>query len=380
MRVLFWSYGPRGDIEPLVALAAQLRDLGVQAQMCAPSDFVTRLAEAGVPLALAGRSVLAGASGLGGPPEPGHVAAELAEQFDTLPAAARGCDAVVAGGLLSGAIAVHSVAEKLGIPYFYAVPSPLLLVSPAQRDQYNHGADQMFGPPLDEQRAAIGLPPVRSLFDYCRTDRPWLAADPVLARAPSDSGARQTGAWVRPDERPLAAELAAFLAAGPPPVYVGFGSGPAPAGVAGAAVEAVRAHGHRVILSAGWAGLSLPDDRDDCLAVGEVNQQVLFRRVAAVVHHGGAGTTHVATQAGVPQIVVPQIADQPYFAERVAGLGIGVAHDGPAPTAASLSAALATVLAPETRARAAAVAGSIRSDGTTVAARTLLDVVSRASV
>jgi UDP:flavonoid glycosyltransferase YjiC (YdhE family) len=379
MRVLFWSYGPRGDVEPLVALAARTRELGARAQMCAPSDFVARLAEAGVPLALAGPSVFEGAGELGGPPEPAHVAAEIEEQFAQLPAAARGCDAVVASGLLTGALAMRSVAEKLGIPYFYALASPLLLVPAAQREQYNRGADAMFGGPLNQQRAAIGLPPVRNLFDYCRTERPWLAADPVLAPAPDDTTVLQTGAWILPDERPLPAELETFLQAGAPPVYVGFGSGPAPAAVAGAAVEAARAHGLRVILAPGWAGLTLPDDRDDCLTVGEVNQQALFGRVAAVIHHGGAGTTHVATRAGVPQIVVPQIADQPYFAGRVAALGIGVAHEGPAPAPASLSAALTAALAPDIRARAAAVAASIRSDGTTVAARTLLDVVARAS-
>ena len=89
-----------------------------------------------------------------------------------------------------------------------------------------------------------------------------------------------------------------------------------------------------------WADLALIDDRDDCLAVGEVNQQQLFRRVAAVVHHGGAGTTTTAARAGAPQVVVPQMADQPYFAGRAADLGIGTAHDGPAPTTESLSAAL----------------------------------------
>jgi vancomycin aglycone glucosyltransferase len=70
------------------------------------------------------------------------------------------------------------------------------------------------------------------------------------------------------------------------------------------------------------------------------------------------------------------MADQPYFAGRVADLGIGAAHDGPSPTTESLSTALSTALAPETRARAKAVAGTIRTDGATVAARLLLDAVS----
>ncbi|MEU3957580.1 nucleotide disphospho-sugar-binding domain-containing protein, partial [Streptomyces achromogenes] len=126
-----------------------------------------------------------------------------------------------------------------------------------------------------------------------------------------------------------------------------------------------------------WAELSPGGDRDDCFEVGEVNQQALFARVAAVVHHGGAGTTTTAARAGAAQVVVPQVADQPYWAGRVAALGIGAAHDGPAPTVASLSAALGTALAPETRARAASAAGRVRADGASVAARLLLDAAER---
>ena len=106
--------------------------------------------------------------------------------------------------------------------------------------------------------------------------------------------------------------------------------------------------------------------------VGEVNQQSLFRRVAAVVHHDGAGTTTTAALAGAPEVVVPQIVDQPHWARRVAELGIG-ANAGPTPTFEALSYGLATALKPETRERAAAVAGTIRTDGAIVAARMLLD-------
>ena len=123
-----------------------------------------------------------------------------------------------------------------------------------------------------------------------------------------------------------------------------------------------------MLVSRGWADLALVDDQDDCFAVGEVNHQALFRRVAAVVHHGGAGTTTTAARAGAPQVVVPQLADQLHWAGRVADLGIGAAHDGPTPTFESLSAALKTALTPETRARASAVAGTIRTDGAAVAA------------
>jgi vancomycin aglycone glucosyltransferase len=171
----------------------------------------------------------------------------------------------------------------------------------------------------------------------------------------------------------------AFLDAGTPPVYVGFGSMPLRASkdIARVAIEAIRAQGRRALLSRGWADLALVDDQADCFAVGEVNQQALFGRVAAVVHHGGAGTTTTAARAGAPQVVVPQGADQLYWAARVVELGIGTAHDGLTSTIESLSAALKTTLSPETRARASAVAGTIRTDGATVAATLLLDAVSR---
>jgi len=373
MRVLLWARGSRGDVEPLVALAARLRELGAEVLMCAPADSAERLAEIGVPLVPVGLWKGAGASQ--GTSEP-----EGNERLENLLAVAQGCDAVVAAGLLSGAVAVRSVAEKLGIPYHYAVMCPVHLpsaVDQAQRDLYNQGADRVLGDALNSQRAAIGLPPVDHIFDYACTDRPWLAADPVLAPLPPGQDAMQTGAWILPDERPLSAELEAFLAAGPPPVYVGFGSSPETADAASVTIAAIRAQGHRVLLSQGWAGLTLPDDGADCFAIGEANFQVLFGRVAAVVHHGGTGTTHVATRAGAPQVMVRHIVAQVYYCDRVAELGIGAALDGPTPTFDAMSAALATALAPQTRERAAAVAGTIRTDGAAAAAELLLDKVSR---
>ncbi len=239
----------------------------------------------------------------------------------------------------------------------------------------------LFGEALNTHRASIGLPPVDNVRDHILTDQPWLATDPTLApwQEPADLDVVQTGAWILPDERRLPAELVAFLDAGTPPVYVGFGSMPmrASTDLAQVTIEAIRAQGRRALVSHGWADLALIDDRDDCFAVGEINQQALFARVAAVVHHSGAGTTTTATRAGAPQVVVPQVVDQPYWAGRVADLGIGTAHNGPTPTTESRSAALSTTLTPETRTRATAMAGTIRTDGTTLVATLLLDTVNR---
>ena len=402
MRVLLSTYDSRGGVEPLVALAVRLQELGAEALVCAPPDCAERLAEVGVPLVPAGEPVRALVHGAT-PPSPDDVprlTAELiATWFDKVAAAAEGCDALVASGVIPAAAGARSVAEKLGLHSVYVSYCPIFLPSPHHRphplpgrplppdvtdnqvlwELNAQGYNAVFGPALNTHRAANGLPPVDNVRHYLLGDHPWLAADPVLAPWPetADLDVVQTGAWILPDERPLPAGLEAFLDAGPPPVYVGFGSMRAPQDIARVAIEAIRAQGRRVLLARGWADLALIDDQDDCFAVGEVNQQALFGRVAAVVHHGGAGTTTTATRAGAPQVVVPQWADQPYWASRVAGLGIGVAHDVQAPTTESLSAALSTVLTPQTRARARAVASTIRTDGATVAAKLLLDAISR---
>ncbi|MGW0834064.1 glycosyltransferase [Streptomyces prunicolor] len=403
MRVLLTTWGSRGDVEPVAGLASRLLELGAEVRVAAPPDeeFVELLARAGVPLVPLGpsvRSVVTGAR----PPSAAtafRLAPELvAARYETLLPAAEGCDVLLASGLMpTGA---RSVAEKLGIHYVFAcfhtagLPSskhrpfsrPGHQSSPEETDikvlweEDAQRVNALYREAENRHRAAIGLPPVDNVRDHAFTERPWLASDPDLFpwQDQTDLDLAVTGSWILPDERPLPADLEAFLRAGAEPVYVGFGSmalrtSPDAARIA---VEAVRAQGRRVVLGRGWADLAPIDDRDDCFGLGEVNHQALFGRVAAVVHHGGAGTTTAATLSGAPQVVVPQIVDQPYWAARVAELGIGVAHDGPTPTYDSLSAALTTVLAPDVRTRARTVAGLLRTDGTTVAAKMLHDMVS----
>jgi len=397
VRVLLSTYGSRGDVEPVVGLAVRLRELGAEVRVCAPPDFAERLAEVGVPMVPVGPS--ASELTVAAPPPsslPERAAQLIASQFDAVTAAAEGCDVLVATGMLPTAAGALSVAEKLGIRSVTVMFQQVTLPSPHHAPLAYPGrplppevtdnrvlweldaenVNALFGEALNKNRVANGLPLVDDVRSYVLGDRPWLATDPILDPwQPTDLDVVQTGAWIVPDERPLPADLEAFLDAGTPPVYVGFGSMPmhASTDVAEVAIEAVRAQGRRVVVLQGWAELALIDDRDDSFVVGEVNHQALFGRVAAVVHHGGAGTTMTATRSGAPQVVVPQATDQPYWAGRVAELGIGVAHDGPTPTFESLSAALKSALTDETRDRATAVAATIRTDGTTVAAKLLLE-------
>ncbi|MBT2442485.1 glycosyltransferase family 1 protein [Streptomyces sp. ISL-36] len=404
----------------MVGLAVRLRELGAEVRVCAPPDeeFAELLAGAGVlhvPVGAPVRPLVTTVTPGSAVGLAQRAADLIAAQFDAVAAAAEGGDALVATGPLPVTAGARSVAEKLGIHYVHVSHQPVSLPSPHQPPPARRGrplppemtdnralwdldaqnANDMFGAAINTPRAAIGLPPVDNVRDYAFTDRPWLATDPTLSPwRPTDLDVVQTGAWFRPDERPLPPELVAFLDAGTPPVYVGFGSMPMSASkdIAKVAVEAVRAQGRRAIVSRGWAGLDLAgldlvgldlidgqDDcfTDDCFTVGEVNHQALFPRVAAVVHHGSAGATTTAGRAGAPQVVLAQGADQPYWAGRVTELGIGVAPEGPTPTTESVSAALKTALAPETHMRATAVAGTIRTDGAAVAAKLLLDTAGR---
>ncbi|MBP2335739.1 vancomycin aglycone glucosyltransferase [Saccharothrix coeruleofusca] len=397
MRVLLSTIGSRGDLQPLLALALELRRLGQEARVCAPPDFGDWIGGLGIPFTPVGPELRSTAKpGPSSPPSPRqrrHMAeATIAAQFDAVLAAAEGCDVIVAATALQ--VAARSVAERRGIGYVYAGYCPAVLPSPhhappvmgtlgeapAREDDHRglweadaRRYNDLWGAALNAHRTSLGLAPVDDVRGHMLTDAPWLAADPTLAPWPGapDLEVFQPGAWLLPERRSLPAGLEVFLDTGEPPVYFGFGSVRAPEGLAEAMVGAARELGLRAIVLRGWAGLSLPDDGADCVSVGEVDQRSLFRRVAAVVHHGGAGTTTTAALAGVPQVVVPQQYDQHYFARRVGELGIGVAHPPVVPTVDSLAEALERVLRPEVRTRAEAVARAVRTDGARVAAHRL---------
>ncbi|HET9706952.1 MAG TPA: glycosyltransferase [Gemmatimonadales bacterium] len=401
MRVVLSTIGSRGDVQPLVALASQLVALGQEVRLCVPPDFrewIEGLGMSVTPIGPELRSTGKAAPSMATPITPEQrrqmIEGTVTAQFETITVAATGCDILVGATALQ--VAAPSVAERLGIPYCFAAYCPAVLPSrhhappvlaalgdkpvPAMNDygelwlQDARRWNDTWGPLINTQRSLLGLPPISDVRGYVLTDRPWLAADVTLGPWPdaSDDAVYQTGAWILPDERPLAAELEAFLGAGEPPVYFGFGSIRAPADVSRVMIACARALGRRAIVSRGWAELSLVDDAPDCLAIGEVNQQLLFTRVAAVVHHGGAGTTTAAARAGAPQVVIPQHYDQHYWAQRVHQLGIGTAHPPGTPTVDSLTAALGYTLEPQVAARARTIASGVCSDGALTAARRLI--------
>jgi vancomycin aglycone glucosyltransferase len=405
MRVLLSTIGSRGDVQPLVALAWQLKALGQEVRLCVPPDFRDWIEGLGMPVTLIGPELRstgkASPSAARPTPEQRRQMMEgtVATQFETIAAAALGCDVIVGATALQ--IAAPSVAERMGIPYVFAAYCPAVLPSPhhappvlvmlgdtpapATADYSELWAQDAkrwtdtWGLLLNSHRAKLGLAPVNDVRSHILTDRPWLAADSILGPwpDPGDQAVFQTGAWILPDARQLSPELEAFLQAGEPPVYFGFGSLRAPEHLSRVTIQAARALGRRAIILRGWADLNLVDNEPDCLSIGEVNQQALFKRVAAVVHHGGAGTTTAAARAGAPQVVIPQHYDQHYWAKRVHQLGIGSAHAPGTPASDSLTSALEQSLQPDVTARARSFASSLRSDGAQVAAQRLIATVSK---
>ncbi len=401
MRVLFSTIGSRGDVQPLVALASHLKALGHEVSMCVPPDFrewIETLGIAVIPIGPEVRS-FARSRPMGIQPQSPltleqrrqMVEASVATQFETLTSAAQGCDAIVAATALQ--VAARSVAEKMGIAYVFAAYAPLVLPSPHHappplpgqappatndnRELWAQDAarfNDLFGAAVNAGRASLGLGEIGDVRNYMFTDQPWLAADATLGPwpDPTDRSVFQTGAWILPDKRPLSRELDRFLDSGDPPIYFGFGSTHAPEEAGAAIMHAARALGRRAIVSRGWFDDSLVESEPDCLTISEVNVHALFARVAAVVHHGGAGTTTAAALAGVPQVVIPNHYDQHYWAQRVHTLGIGVAHAAGAPTRDSLTSALALSLRVEMAMRARAVAGTVRRDGAKLAAQRLV--------
>ena len=233
------------------------RELGQEVRLCAPPDFREWIESLGIPSTPIGpevrKTAAASPSATPAPPSPEQrrqlVEATVATQFETITAAAQGCDIIVAATALQVAAArwqsrwdplrlrrllpdSPAIATPRATPVA-AVPGQTPAPATADnRELWAQDAERF----NDLRRRAqlpsriIGLAPVSDVRSHMFTDRPWLAADPTLAPwpDPADQDVFQTGAWILPDERPLSPELEAFLDAGEPPVYFGFGSMRAP--------------------------------------------------------------------------------------------------------------------------------------------------------
>lgn len=246
---------------------------------------------------------------------------------------------------------------------------------------------------LNGWRESMGLRPVAPFeFPYRRA----LDGEPVptlyavgdaVLRKPSDWGRHieLSGFWFKDEGSGFEPDpaLAEFLAAGPKPVYVGFGSmvGGDFGRLLDEVVEGLELAGARAVLSAGWGGLAGRNLPASVHQIGFVPHGWLFGRVAAVVHHGGAGTVAAGLRAGAPTLVVPFGGDQPFWGRRVHELGAG---PRPIPvrrfTARAFAAALREAVGdPAMRARAGAIGAALRAEDGPAKAADFLEAAHAAS-
>lgn len=381
MRILIAAAGSRGDVAPYTGLGGELLRAGHDVTLATTDSFAPLVRDAG----LAFRRLPAdpGARGgvTGGRELMRSAAAfvtELGQGFAD--AMADGADLL----LLSATTAPLGwhLAEATGTPSIgvYLQPTaptgdfpPVVTGSRSLGRPVNRIAgrfalsmvDRLHEQAVVRLRHRLQLPPVSAAAMRRRQERanwPVLHGfSTALVPRPSDwrSGLEVVGTWwprLDAAER-LPADLEAFLGAGPRPVLVGFGSMAAGDGerLSEIAVRALRRAGLRGILQAGSAGLAA--DGDDVITIGDVPHELLFPRLAAVVHHAGAGTSAAALRAGVPAVTVPVTADQPFWAGRLAALG---AATDPIPfrslTAERLADALGRVVKRQAYTRAAAAA------------------------
>jgi sterol 3beta-glucosyltransferase len=310
--------------------------------------------------------------------------------------ACRGTDAIISS--LQGFFYGKSIAEKLGVPFVCAlvVPTPLptrAFADPAApralvslyRDYgplnflthviTRHIFWTIFLPYIDTARKKIlNLPPFPIFSPFQPFQRSaslvLLGYSPVVVPRPPEWDLRTvvTGYWFLETERtwrPPPA-LLRFLEAGPPPIYVGFGSMSCDDPVAMTALvsEALANCQQRGILLTGWGGLGSEHLPDHVYAIKSVSHDWLFPRVAAAVHHGGAGTTGASLRAGLPTMIVPFLPDQAFWGERVFLLGAGPrAVPRRLLTVAALQDAIQQVVQnPEMRRRANEIGLAIRAE------------------
>lgn len=159
--------------------------------------------------------------------------------------------------------------------------------------------------------------------------------------------------------------LAEFLAAGPTPIYIGFGSIVVddPDAMTALIFEAVLRTGQRALVSKGWGGLGATNVPEGIFMLGDVPHDWLFERVSCVVHHGGAGTTAAGIAAGKPTVVVPFFGDQSFWGNMVASAGAGPRPiPGVQLTAYALAAAISSALQTSVLERARQLSDAIREE------------------
>ncbi|MEH3154847.1 MAG: glycosyltransferase [Gordonia paraffinivorans] len=394
MHVVAAFAGSRGDVQPGIALAVELRRRGHSVTMAVPPNLVDLVRAAGVDAAPCGIDTAALLRSdtvtrelrTRNPLRRMRAVAQIARSgdrraMDDLRATVSGADVLVAGSV--GQERALAVAEAHGLPLVpvhlcplrrnrtvplmsppgHDLPAPLVAASWALLEQALWQTSRQ-----DENRlrAAVGLPTAHRPTATRITARgtPEVQAyDPELFPGLGDEwGERRpvvgflsvdTATADALGDRSADTDLDDWIDSGPAPVYVGFGSMSVadPDRLRAAVLDGTA--GHRVLLASGWGGVFTAADGDDRVrVVPAVDHASVLPRCVAAVHHGGAGTTAAALRAGVPAVVCWLGADQPMWGRALRRAGVGVSHRLSTLTPALLTDALDRVCDPDTRLRA----------------------------
>jgi vancomycin aglycone glucosyltransferase len=352
MRVLVVADGTRGDVQPMTVIAQQLQREGQEVTFLGPPTFRSFVEGKGLRFKALPFDIEASVKAIGGAATSGmldklraapKIFVETTKgQLELLPALAQQADFILVGGVHGG---VPTAAEYARVPWRWVLYTSILYPSSSHPPLFSGVGraprfvnwllwrmmrwftNRLFLKPINRRRASLQLPPIDDAGLHLLCKNPILAMEPELAPLPPEWPDADAIGYLDPgDGDPLPADLEAFIERGPAPVYIGFGSMPDahPQKTTALFVEAAHRAGVRAVISRGWAnfGGELPEH---CFAVGPVSHPRLFACMAAIVHHGGAGTTAAAARAGKPQLIVPHIADQFFFGEQVHELGVGVA-------------------------------------------------------
>lgn len=368
MKIFLIALGTRGDVQPYIALGLGLEKAGHKVTICTTANFRGFVTEYGLAFEPtrdeivelmntdAGRAVFDGDKSIW---KTIKIYAELFKKSDafqmhmledTWKAAEKSKPDVILYHP-KGYGAPH-FAQKLNVPVILSLVVPGVVPTEAfpafgfptwkLGGWYNRLTSKLlmglaamgFGKYVKRWRKAHAMPDLEQRVSLVNTP----AGSPIPAMHgisrhvlpfPQDwpSYASMTGYWFldEPTNWQAPQALVDFINAGDPPVYIGFGSmaGSKTAKISQIVVEAVKKAKVRAILSTGWGGINAQNLPDSMLQIDGAPHSWLFSRVAAVVHHGGAGTTAAALRAGKPSLICPFFGDQPFWGRRVHALGAG---------------------------------------------------------
>ncbi len=357
MKLTMITIGSTGDVRPYVLLGRELQKRGHDVGICAFPDFEPMIVSEGMRyLRLTGDArdfistlMKPGTGGIGYLNQLRRsLKATLLPFLEDLEAACADADALVStyfGGI------IKSIAEIRRLPYVQTYYSPMdsndlapvpVANVPRAGKAWNRMSyrlaylliSTMECMYLSDWRKAHGMSPRRlegspNYVLHGHRVPALYAMSPLLMPRPRNWGENihMTGFWLDDQTEAFSPppELKAFLEAGPKPVYIGFGSMASGdmGETLGIVLEAIRESGVRAVISTGWGNVAIPKVKNVYVIHGFVPHDWLFAHVAAVVHHGGAGTTAAGLLAGRPTLIIPFGGDQPFWAMRVRMLGVG---------------------------------------------------------